>query len=133
MVMSDQSKIQFRQNAVLALRSFVEGRKAYYTDDVKITAQNYQDKKHFDHLCLLIEEIEYLEKELGNQDEVLQMIRNWCEAYPIDIFTKPDYELCHKTLKTVGQTVDAISADCQRHLLSTIAERISVLDTENKG
>ena len=93
MVMSDQSKIQFRQNAVLALRSFVEGRKAYYTDDVKITAQNYQDKKHFDHLCLLIEEIEYLEKELGNQDEVLQMIRNWCEAYPIDIFTKPDYSI----------------------------------------
>ncbi len=68
--------------------------------------------------------------QVDKQGAVLDSIRSWCKAYPLTVFPKPDYTICGPALKEVGQTVDAISADCQRHLLETISKMINELEGE---
>ena len=54
----------------------------------------------------------------------LNKIKNWCEAYPIDIFIEPDLKKAHKVLKKYNITLDSISAHVSRRILSGVKEII---------
>lgn len=49
--------------------------------------------------------------------EALQRIKQWSEAYPLDVFPEPDLKRAHAVLKEHGMTLDAISAHVMRHAL----------------
>ena len=61
-----------------------------------------------------------LEAQLEAVRDPAERIKQWCEAYPLDIFPEPDLKLAHKTLKSVGLTLDAVSASAMRHVLKGI-------------
>jgi hypothetical protein len=53
-------------------------------------------------------------------EEALGRILQWSRAYPESVFPKVtalDYGKAHTVLKTVGLTVDRLSADAMRHAL----------------
>jgi len=68
--------------------------------------------------------------EVGGQIEEmtdkLHKIRQWTEAYPLDVFPEPDFKKATKALKENGMTIDAISASNMRHVLTGIK---NILDT----
>lgn len=68
--------------------------------------------------------------EIGSQieemNDKLHKIRQWCEAYPIDVFPEPDFKKAAKVLKENGMSLDSISASNMRHVVNGIK---SILDT----
>lgn len=52
--------------------------------------------------------------------EALECIQNWAQAYPLDIFPKPDLKKAHKVLKAADMMLDAISANNMRHVLDGV-------------
>jgi len=57
-------------------------------------------------------------------EEKLQQIKNWCEAYPLDVFPEPDFKKVHKILRENGLSLDAVSASNMRHVLRGIQKII---------
>jgi len=53
-------------------------------------------------------------------EEKLHKIRQWCEAYPLDVFPEPDFKEAARVLKENGMTLDSISASNMRHVLTGI-------------
>lgn len=73
----------------------------------------------------LVDEIKRLEAEIERLREALDKIIRWAEAYPIDIFREPTKEECHRAnelLRMHGMTLDAFSADMERHCLKGVAD-----------
>ena len=84
------------------------------------------------------EEIERLEKdrdalkmqldlyvsEVDKLRENLRRIRQWCDAYPLDIFPEPDLKKARKLLEAGGMTLDSVSASSMRHVLKGIRKII---------
>ena len=65
--------------------------------------------------------------------DALARIKQWCDAYPLDIFPEPDFKRAAEVLKANGITLDAISASNMRHALrgvATIAEAALLPATE---
>ena len=50
----------------------------------------------------------------------LRRIRQWCDAYPLDVFPEPDFKKARELLEAGGMTLDAISASNMRHVLKGI-------------
>lgn len=69
----------------------------------------------YEHLNLADERIDKLE-------DALQKIKNWADAYPLDIFPEPDFKKAHKILTAEGMTLDAISASAMRHVITGVKE-----------
>jgi hypothetical protein len=57
-------------------------------------------------------------------EDIFHKIRAWQQAYPLDIFPKPDLKKAHEVLKTAGMTLDAIAADNIRHVLDGIKDYV---------
>ena len=53
-------------------------------------------------------------------EEALQSIVSWSEAYPLDIFPKPDWAKARDLLEAGGITLDAVSAHCMRHVIEGV-------------
>ena len=54
-------------------------------------------------------------------------VADWLEAYPEDIFVPPlkyEWKMAAEVLKTKGMTLDAISADNMRLVLTRLPERV---------
>jgi hypothetical protein len=62
------------------------------------------------------------ESALAEVVEPAGRIRDWCGAYPLDVFPEPDFKLARKGLKSVGITMDQVSASNMRHVLNGITE-----------
>ena len=58
-------------------------------------------------------------------DGKLKEIKDWCEAYPLDMFPEPDFEEVRHILKPHGITLDSISASNMRHVLQGIKNIIT--------
>jgi hypothetical protein len=71
------------------------------------------------------EQIEKLELENEKLREALHKIKSWAEAYPVEVFTEPDFELARIFLNAGGITLDAISASNMRHVLDGVKNIIS--------
>jgi hypothetical protein len=61
------------------------------------------------------DEIERLRTALGE-------IETWSRAYPLTVFLPPDYKRARELLEAGGMTLDAISADCMRHVVEGVGE-----------
>jgi hypothetical protein len=57
-------------------------------------------------------------------EDALYDIKQWCQAYPLDIFPEPDLKKAHEVLKANGMTLDSISAHAMRHVLKGIIKII---------
>jgi len=58
------------------------------------------------------------------KDDVLRKIKDWCRAYPLEVFPEPDLKKAAKVLKEAGMTLDSISASNMRHVLKGIQKII---------
>jgi uncharacterized ferritin-like protein (DUF455 family) len=70
--------------------------------------------------------LDHVGSQIEEMRERLHKIRQWCEAYPLDVFPEPDFKKAATVLKENGMTLDAISASNMRHVLNGIK---SILDT----
>lgn len=71
---------------------------------------------------LCAEALEALLADNERKDDALRSIKNWSEAYPLEVFPEPDFKKAAVVLKDAGMTVDAISASNMRHVLSGIKD-----------
>jgi hypothetical protein len=55
-------------------------------------------------------------------EEALTKIAQWSEAYPLEVFPEPDWKKAAELLKAGGQSLDAISASCTRHLVKGVGQ-----------
>ena len=69
------------------------------------------------HLCCLIDK---QAEQLDTMEDALRQIDNWAQAYPLEVFPKPDFKRAHAVLTAHGMTLDSISADSMRHVLEEI-------------
>jgi len=70
----------------------------------------------------LEKEIDRLKAKLEARDEILHKIKTWCEAYPLEVFPKPDLKKAAEVLSANGMTLDSINADNVRHVLEGIKD-----------
>ena len=72
-----------------------------------------------------------LREKVELKDELLQRIADWCVAYPLEVFPKPDVKASVKALHDAGLSYDAISANAMRHVVEGIAKIISPPEEQN--
>ena len=68
-------------------------------------------------LCKRVAELEAANE---RQDEALNSIKRWADAYPLDVFPEPDFAKAQDLLKAGGMTLDAISASNMRHVVEGV-------------
>ena len=64
---------------------------------------------------------EHVQKEARLRVEIQQ----WLAAYPLSVFPEPDLEKAAELLKAGGQTLDAVSANMGRHVLTRVLEMMN--------
>ena len=69
-----------------------------------------------------------LESENEAKDDVLRKIKDWCRAYPLEVFPEPDLKKAAEVLREAGMTLDSISASSMRHVLKGIQKIIKGSD-----
>lgn len=62
------------------------------------------------------------EQKLERYEEALQHIEQWGDAYPRDIFIPPDLQKARELLAAGGMTLDAVGAECMRHVAEAVAK-----------
>ena len=67
-----------------------------------------------------LDERDKLGNQCDKQETALHRIEQWSQAYPLTIFRKPDYPAIHAALAAAGLTLDAVSADCMRHVVEGV-------------
>lgn len=55
-------------------------------------------------------------------EDALRSIEAWGDAYPRDIFLRPDLKKARELLTAGGMTLDAVAADCMRHVAEGVAK-----------
>jgi hypothetical protein len=70
-----------------------------------------------------IKELEEFIETVDHQHEAMQQIKAWCAAYPIDIFTPPDWVEAKEKLG--GELLTRVSAANMRHVVDGISEIIT--------
>jgi hypothetical protein len=66
--------------------------------------------------------IEAMEQDREKLEEALHRIVAWSEAYPLEIFPEPDLKKARALLAAGGITLDAVSADCMRHVVEGVGK-----------
>jgi hypothetical protein len=62
---------------------------------------------------------DWRDERIEELESVLESIKNWCEAYPLDVFPEPDLEMCKQLLD--DSLLTQLSAHNMRHVLTGIA------------
>ena len=60
--------------------------------------------------------------EIERLSEAHERIVKWSHAYPLTIFPEPDLKKARELLEAGGMTLDAISADAMRHVITQVAK-----------
>jgi len=104
-----------------------------------IRAHENEQLSKAEHLDKWISRAHKAETTIKTQSDVLEKVRDtahrisqWCDAYPLDIFPEPDFKLARKGLKSVGITMDAVSASNMRHVLKGITGYAKELESALK-
>ena len=66
---------------------------------------------------------------VDHQYDAMQQIKAWCEAYPIDIFTPPDWVEARDKLG--DKLLSRVSASNMRHVVDGIKEIITKCESNN--
>lgn len=66
--------------------------------------------------------LEQAEDRIDQLESALHHIVQWSEAYPIHIFPEPDWLKVRELLAAGGITLDAVSANCMRHVVEGVGQ-----------
>lgn len=58
--------------------------------------------------------------EIERHEEAFHRIKQWAEAYPLDVFPEPDLKRSAQVLKDAGLSLDRISAKAMRHVITQV-------------
>lgn len=92
---------------------------------LKVMAQGEYDggvDEYGDQFKAAAQRIEAMKAHCERQEEALHQIKNWAEAYPLDMFPEPDFEKAADVLKANGMTLDSISASNMRHVVEGVGK-----------
>jgi len=70
------------------------------------------------------EKMETLQTKIEGFQDKMYKIKTWIDAYPVKIFSEPDFEKAHKVLTQHGMTLDSIAASNMRHVLDGLKKII---------
>lgn len=56
--------------------------------------------------------------------ETIELLQNWVNAYPLDVFPEPDLKLARKLLTDGGVSYDALNAYSMRHVINGVGKII---------
>jgi hypothetical protein len=62
--------------------------------------------------------------------EFQEWIEQWAEAYPLDVFPKPDLYKARDVLAAASISLDCISADAMRHVITKVRDRMRATSTK---
>jgi hypothetical protein len=62
------------------------------------------------------------EERIEQLEGALYRIYQWSRAYPIEVFPEPDLKKARALLEAGGITLDAVSASCMRHVVTSVGE-----------
>jgi len=65
---------------------------------------------------------DFLDDRIAKLEDALQQIKQWGEAYPLEVFPEPDFAKARDLLKAGGQELSAISAYNMRHVVTRVSE-----------
>ena len=54
---------------------------------------------------------------------IIEVLTQWSQAYPTDIFPEPDWQQVHRALRQVDISGSALAADCMRYVVTKMKER----------
>ena len=80
------------------------------------------NRSAFDDIDRLRAENERLDAQNDRYARAMHQIETWAEAYPLAVFPEPDFVKAHEALKSVGLTLDAVSASAMRHVITKVRE-----------
>jgi hypothetical protein len=55
-------------------------------------------------------------------EDALQLISNWQQAYPLEVFPEPDLKEARKLLAVGGITLDSVSVHAMRHVINGVKD-----------
>lgn len=58
------------------------------------------------------------EERIEQLEYALQRIRDWAEAYPLDVFPEPDWQETRRLLEAGGTSLDRVSAGVMRRAVA---------------
>jgi hypothetical protein len=61
-----------------------------------------------------------MKAEIERLRAALERIREWADAYPLDVFPEPDLAKVNEVLKEAGLSLGAVSASKMRHFISCV-------------
>jgi hypothetical protein len=70
------------------------------------------------------DQAEYFERQGYLLGDALERLRDWADAYPLDVFPEPDFEKAQELLQFGGITLDAISASIIRHVVEAVRKQV---------
>jgi hypothetical protein len=76
-----------------------------------------------------IAELEEFIETIDHQYDAMQRIKSWCEAYPVDIFTPPDWTEVKEKLGS--ELLTRVSASNMRHVVDGITEIITQCEKDS--
>jgi len=97
-------------------------------EDVKLKLRTRIEELEADNHRLAQENInlnnneDFLDGRIAKLEDALQEIKQWGEAYPLEVFPEPDFVKARELLTAGGQTLDAISAHNMRHVVTRVSE-----------
>ena len=62
------------------------------------------------------------EDRIEQLEAALYRIKQWADAYPLEVFPEPDMDLAATALKTFNITLDAVSASAMRHVVQGVGK-----------
>jgi len=62
---------------------------------------------------------------IARDSELLGWLQNWLNCYATDIFPEPDLAKAAIVLKDNGLTIDSLSADMGRHILTKVIAKLN--------
>ena len=80
--------------------------------------------EHYD-VCSAVERISTLEDRIDTLEQALHQIDHWSQAYPQEVFPKPDSEYlaeAAKVLEQNGMSLGRISANTMRHVITGVGK-----------
>ena len=76
-----------------------------------------------EYACVCLDDpIGHMQERIDDLEDALQRIINWSEAYPLNVFPKPDLKKARDLLEAGGITLDAVASHCMRHVITGAAK-----------
>lgn len=89
----------------------------------------YPGKKDWDYpgqvINHLYAEIQSQERKADRYEDALQLISNWQQAYPLEVFPEPDLKKARVLLEAGGITLDSLSAHAMRHVINGVKDIVN--------